>query len=36
MKVNGQTLSVPQSANAINYELTPAGRRRLSDSDNAC
>jgi cytoskeleton protein RodZ len=36
MKVNGQTLTVPQSANAINYELTPAGRRRLSDSDNAC
>lgn len=36
MKVNGQTLTVPQSANAINYELTPAGRRRLSDADNQC
>ncbi|MFL5820851.1 MAG: helix-turn-helix domain-containing protein [Solirubrobacteraceae bacterium] len=36
MKVNGRTLGVPSSANAINYELTPAGRKRLSDSDNAC
>ena len=36
MKVNGQTMTVPQSPNAINYELTPAGRKRLSDSDNAC
>jgi hypothetical protein len=29
-------MTVPESANAINYELTPAGRRRLSDNDNAC
>jgi Helix-turn-helix domain len=36
MKVDGQTMTVPESANAINYELTPAGRRRLSDNDNAC
>jgi|SRR5215211_596598 len=36
MKVNGRTMGVPESANAINYELTPAGRKRLSDSDNAC
>jgi helix-turn-helix protein len=36
MKVNGHTMTVPQSAGAINYELTPAGRKRLSDSDTAC
>ena len=36
MKVNDHRMGVPQSANAINYELTPAGRKRLSDSDNAC
>lgn len=36
LKVNGRKLSVPASAEAINYELTPGGRKRLSQSENAC
>jgi cytoskeletal protein RodZ len=36
MRVNGRTMSVPSSAEAINYELTPTGRRRLSQEENAC
>ena len=36
LRVNGRTLTVPPSAQAINYELTPSGRRRLSDDQNAC
>jgi len=36
MRVNGRTLSVASSPDPTNYELTPAGRRELSDEQNAC
>jgi transcriptional regulator with XRE-family HTH domain len=36
LRVNGRLLSVPSSAEAINYELTPRGRKRLSQDENAC
>jgi cytoskeleton protein RodZ len=36
LKVNGRVLSVPPSAEAINYELSPRGRKRLSQEENAC
>ncbi|HVE68442.1 MAG TPA: helix-turn-helix domain-containing protein [Solirubrobacteraceae bacterium] len=36
MRVNGRVLSVAPNAGATTYELTPRGRRRLSEERNAC
>jgi hypothetical protein len=36
MRVNGRVLRVATSADAVTYEVTPRGRRRLSEERNAC
>jgi cytoskeleton protein RodZ len=36
LKLNGRRLTVPPSPQAINYELSPRGRKRLSQEENAC
>lgn len=36
MQVNGRTLKVPPTAQPLNYEFTPRGRKRLPDEANQC
>ena len=33
MRVNGRVVSVPASSSPIGYQITPTGRRELSQAD---